>query len=282
MSIVFLNGEYGPLEKAVVSVLDRGFIFGDGVYELIPCHGGNALRLQEHLQRLHNSLTAVRMDNPYSMDAWSDIIARVIEKNGGGDVSVYLEVTRGVAPRDHTFPEHCRPTVLVMAKPLPVIEATVMSEGIRAVTGEDIRWRYCHIKSISLLANVLMRQEALNKGAAECLLVRDGVLTEGSSSNVFVVDDQAVVATPPKSQFLLPGITRELLLELLTAAGLPCEERPISAEQLTRAKEVWISSSLREVQAVTELDGRRVGDGKPGPLWRRAYQLLQNYKQTLR
>lgn len=278
MAIVYLNGQYLPAEKATISVLDRGFIFGDGVYELIPCYNGSILRLQEHLQRLDNSLIAIRLKNPHVQQQWQQIIEQVMQKNGGGSLSIYLQVTRGVAPRDHALPAGIQPTVFIMAKPLTGISEDIVQNGTAAITLEDYRWLHCNIKAISLLPNVLMRQQAVDQGATEAILIRDGLITEGSSSNVFIVDDRQRLITPAKSQYLLPGITRDLILDLAKKLNLECLEQSINTEQLQQANEIWITSSLREVQAVTTLDGQVVGDGRPGPLWKKVYQALQDHK----
>jgi Branched-chain amino acid aminotransferase/4-amino-4-deoxychorismate lyase len=279
--IVYLNGSFLPVHEARVSVMDRGFLFGDGVYEVIPVYGGRAFRLEHHLQRLGLSLQGIRIGNPLDQAQWSDILTALIRQNGGGDQSLYLQVTRGVAPRrDHAFPAGVQPTVFAMSTPLTEPEAAVQS-GISAVTVTDIRWQLCNIKAITLLPNVLMRQQAIDAGAAEAILLRDGNATEGSASNVFIVRD-GVVLTPPKSNLLLPGITRDLAVELCHANHIPCREADISAAQLRSADEVWVTSSTREVVPVTQLDGQPIGNGRPGPLWQRVSALYSAYKQDFR
>jgi D-alanine transaminase len=279
--ITYLNGDYTPLSKAKVSVLDRGFIFGDGVYEVIPVYGGRPFRLPHHLQRLRDSLDAIRIANPLSDADWGEVIQKVVADNGGGDQSVYLQVTRGVARRDHSFPADTPPTVLVMSSELVAPSYEEVARGIEAVTMVDIRWLHCHIKAISLLPNVLFRQAAIDAGASEAILLRDGLATEGAASNLFMVKD-GVIATPPKGSKLLPGITRDLLVELARAHGLAVEERDISEQELRQADEIWMSSSTKEVVPVLSLDGAPVGDGRPGPLWRRMYELYQALKADLR
>lgn len=275
-SVVYLNGEYLPLDQAKVSVLDRGFLFGDGVYEVIPVYGGKPLRLAEHLRRLDRSLSGIRMVSPLSDGEWAEIFGRLID--GREDQYIYLQVTRGAAPkRDHAIPAEIQPTVFVMRS----LIAPIPLDGIRAVTLDDIRWRCCNIKAITLLANVLLRQDAVDKGAAEAILVRDGWVTEGAASNIFIVRD-GVLVTPPKSKELLPGITRDLVLELARESGIPAEERTFRLEELKAADEIWMTSSTREVLAVIELDGATVGDGTPGPIWRRIQAIYQTYKQKLR
>lgn len=275
-SLVYLNGEYLPLTEAKVSVLDRGFLFGDGVYEVIPVYGGRPFRLDEHLRRLDNSLRGIRMTNPLSDDRWAHIFDRLIA--GTHDQYLYLQVTRGAAPkRDHVIPDEVNPTVFVMCSPI----APIPSRGICAVTLDDIRWQWCHIKAITLLANVLLRQEAVDRGAAEAILVRDGWITEGAASNVFAVID-GVLTTPPKGNDLLPGITRDLVLELALENDVPAVERRIRLNELKGAAEIWLTSSTREILPVIELDGIPVGNGEPGPLWPRMQAVYQAYKQRLR
>ncbi len=279
--LVYLNGKYLPLEEACIPVLDRGFIFGDGVYEVIPVYNGNPFRLPQHLQRLEDSMQAVRIDNPCKRQEWSAIITKVIEENGGGDQSVYLQVTRGVARRDHRFPGDTRPTVFVMSNPVSPVPAGELSEGVAAVTLEDIRWQYCHIKSIALLPNILMRQQAVEQDAVEAILLRDGEVSEGAASNVFIVKE-GVILTPPKSERLLPGITRDLVVELAEKHQLPCKETAIGETELLHADEVWLTSSLKEILPVTRLNGQPVSDGRPGPVWQQMYTIYQDYKQALR
>ncbi len=276
--LAHLNGALVPLAEARVSVLDRGFLFGDGVYEMVPAYGGRPFRLEAHLDRLGRSLAAVGIPNPHDPGRWRAIVEEVVAANGGGDLAVYLQVTRGAAPaRDHAPPTDLRPTVLVMASPLRPRAAEVMEAGVSAVRLEDIRWARCDIKAVTLLANVLARREAARRGAAEAILVRDGEVTEGAASNVFAVLG-GVLVTPPKGPRLLPGITRDVVLELAAAEGIPAREAPVAADDLDRAEEIWLTSSTRELVPVTRLDGVPVGDGRPGPLWRRldaAYQALK-------
>ncbi|MGI8738739.1 MAG: D-amino acid aminotransferase [Gammaproteobacteria bacterium] len=275
---VYLNGEFVPAEEARVPVLDRGFLFGDGVYELMPVYGGHAFRLDKHLARLSRSLNEVSIPNPYAPARWVQILTDLIERAGGGDLLVYWQVTRGVAPRDHAFPRDIEPTVFAMTSLLPRSAPEQLERGIKAVTREDIRWQRCDIKSISLVANVLLRQQAIEAGAAESLLVRDGYVAEGAASNVFVVIDDVIV-TPPNSASLLPGVTRDLILELAAAGGLAHEEARIRERALGGAQEIWITSSSKEVLPVTTLDEKPVGDGLPGPQWKRIHALYQRYKR---
>ena len=274
--IVYLNGEYLPLRLAKISVLDRGFLFGDGVYEMIPVYGGKPLRLAEHLERLENSLSGIRMASPLDEGQWVDIFNRLI--CGSQDQSIYLQITRGVGTkRDHAFPAGVAPTVFVMCAPIAPIPAS----GAKAITLPDIRWQWCHIKARPERANVRQRQQALDEGCAEAILIRDGDVMEGAASNVFAVVD-GVLLTPPKGNYILPGITRDLVVELAQANAIPLEQRSISLEELRVAEEVWLTSSMREVLPVVELDGRTVGNGEIGPVWARMNALYQAFKEQLR
>lgn len=281
MAVVYLNGALMPLEEARVPVLDRGFVFGDGVYEVIPVYGGRLFRLPHHLERLQSSLDGIRLSNPLAPEAWANMLQDLVRRNGGGDLSVYLQVTRGVAPRDHAFPENTAPTVFAMAKPLPAPVLDPELAGVKAITLEDIRWRNCHIKAITLLPNVLLRQAAVDQGAQEAILVRDGTITEGAASNVFIVREGRVI-TPPKGPYLLPGITRDLILELAAANDIPHAEASFSLDALRGADEVWLTSSTREISPVVALDGAPVANGKPGALWARMLALFQDYKAKVR
>lgn len=281
MPTVYLNGEFMPDTEARISVLDRGFIFGDGVYEVIPVYGGKLFRFSEHLQRLQNSLDALRIDNPLSPEKWNQALNELIKQNGGGDLSLYLQITRGSAPRDHALPDNPVPTIFAMCNVLKPVSTEIVEKGVAAITLDDIRWLRCHIKAISLLPNVLLRQEALDQGAAEAILIRDGLATEGAASNLFAVIN-GVITTPPKSHMLLPGITRDLILELAIANGLPSQEKDIRLDELKHADEIWLTSSTKEILSVTRLDGHPVAEGKPGPLYQRVLALYQDYKQMLR
>lgn len=278
MNTVFLNGDFIHADQARVSVFDRGFLLGDGVYEVIPVYAGRPFRLIQHLQRLQRSLDGVRMQNPYSDDKWSDIIAQLVTENRQGDQAVYLQVTRGVAPRDHVFPEGVEPTAFVMSNPIKPLPESYKRDGIKAITVEDIRWSQCDIKAITLLPNSLLRQKAQDVGAQEALLIRYGFMTEGSASNSYAVLD-GVLYTAPKDEKVLPGITRDLVLELADKAGINYREQAVSDADLHRAEEIWISSSTREVLPVTTLDDKPVATGKPGPIWQQIDALYQRYKQ---
>ncbi|MBL4638166.1 MAG: D-amino-acid transaminase [Proteobacteria bacterium] len=278
MNEVFLNGEFIAADQAKVSVFDRGFLLGDGVYEVIPVYASQCFRLEGHLNRLQRSLDGVRMTNPLSDSQWQATIEQLIERNGGGDQSVYLQVTRGVAPRDHIFPKNVTPTAFVMSNPLKAVPADYKSKGIAAITVPDIRWQNCHIKAITLLPNSLLKQQAQDVGAQEALLIRDGYLTEGSASNAYAVIDGKIY-TAPKDEKVLPGITRELILELAVSAGITVKEQAVTEQQLRDADEIWVSSSTKEVLPVTTLDGVAVSSGKPGEVWKKIDALYQQYKQ---
>jgi len=275
--MIYLNGKFMPIEDAVIPVLDRGFIFGDGVYEVIPVYSRHPFRLAEHLRRLQNSLKSIRLDNPHSCDEWGKLIGRVVELNETDDQSLYLQVTRGVAKRDHAFPEKVVPTVLITSNPLSPPRDEQMQNGVGAITAADNRWLRCDVKSTALLPNVLLRQLAVDAGCVETLLVRDGYLTEGSASNAFVVK-AGVMLTPPKSNLMLPGITYDVVLELARANDIAHEVRDIAQAELDDAEEIWITSSSKEILPVTTLNGMAVGNGKPGPVFRRMHDLYQAYK----
>jgi D-alanine transaminase len=277
---VYLNGAFMPMEEARVPVLDRGFIFGDGVYEVIPVYSRHPFRLEEHLRRLQASLDAIRLPNPHPAEEWAHLVRRLVELNEPQDQSVYLHVTRGVAKRDHAFPQGVAPTVFMMSNPLTTPPASQVETGVAAITAQDNRWLRCDIKAIALLPNVLLRQLAVDAGCVETLLIRDGKLTEGAASNIFVVH-RGVMLAPPKNHLMLPGITYDVVLELAAASGLPHEVREVGEDELRGAGEVWLTSSTREVLAVTRLDGKPVGAGVPGPLFRRMYALYQDYKARI-
>ena len=274
---VYLNGEYLPLSEAKVSVLDRGFLFGDGVYEVIPAYAGRLFRLEDHIVRLNNSLAGIRLPLPYSVADWQAIFQPMLDSSK--DQYIYLQVTRGyAAKRDHGFPEQIVPTVFAMCSEIKPFAGRV--NGIKAVTLDDTRWQMCNIKAITLLANILLRQEALDQDCAEALLVKDGYVTEGAASNLFAVID-GVLVTPAKNHEILPGITRDVILELAATNNVAYREDVIALEQLKAASEVWVTSSTREIVPVIELDGVAVGEGKPGPVWHTVDNLLQTYKKSL-
>ena len=269
----YLTGEYLPLASARISPFDRGFLFADGVYEVVPVHRGRPFLLRAHLDRLARSLAAIRLDNPHTHGEWAGIVGELAVRAATPEQLVYLQVTRGAeAGRNHPFPQGVAPTVFGFTGPFPAPSPELLAQGVVGVTREDIRWARCDIKSIALLANVLLRQEAGDAGGSEAILLRDGWLTEGSSSTVFVVLGDRLI-TPPNDPRILPGTTREAVLEL--ADTLAQEIRPVPAAELASADEVWIASAGRGVLPITRLDGRAVGSGRPGPHWRRTYAALQ-------
>ncbi len=280
--IVYINGEYLPQSQATVSVLDRGFLFGDGVYEVIPVFAGKPLRLTEHLDRLQRSMNRVSLKNPLAQHEWEEIFQTLLEGNPGGDRSIYLQVTRGAAPiRDLSFSEDIEPTVFVMVNDIKPVDYAKLEKGIEAITVDDFRWKACDIKSVSLIANVMIRLSANVQNVMDAIMVRDGLVTEGTASNIFVVHG-GIISTPPKSDCLLPGITRDLVIELALANGLTVDERDIQQGELETADEIWLTSSTREIAPVVKLDNRVVGEGVAGEYWKNIIALYQDYKQELR
>lgn len=274
---VYLNGQFLPLEDAKVSVLDRGFIYGDGVYELVPVYGRRPYRLPQHLARLQRSLDGIRLTNPHTDAEWEAIIVGLIGRMAFADQGVYLQVTRGAAKRDHAFPAGVAPTVFMMSNPLALPSREQIERGVAVVTAVDERWLHCDLKTISLLGNVLARQLAVDAGATETVLFRNGYLTEASASNVLLVRDGVIVA-PPKDNQILPGITYDVAFELAREGGLPIEVRPVPKDEALAADEMWLSSSTKEVLAVTSLDGQPFAGGTPGPVFRKVHALFQASK----
>ena len=271
-----------PIEEARIPVLDRGFIFGDGVYEVIPVYSRHAFRLAEHLQRLQHSLDGIRLSNPHSGDEWVSIINELIARNAEQDQYLYLHITRGVAKRDHAFPNPpVQPTVFMMSNPLLTPPAALLASGVGAVSAVDNRWLRCDIKAIALLPNVLLRQMAVDAGCAETILIRDNAfMTEGAASNIFVVKNGTLLA-PPKNNLMLPGITYDVVLEIAAANNIPHEIRKIAKSEVFDADELLLTSSTKEVLAITTLDGKPVGTGKPGAMFARLHQLYQDYKRDV-
>ena len=278
---VYLNGRFLPIEDAKVSVLDRGFIYGDGVYELIPVYRREPYRLPQHLARLQRSLDGIRLANPHTNAEWKSIIRDLVARTPFDDQGVYFQVTRGAAKRDHSFPMGVTPTVFMMSNPLPLPTAEQIERGVAVVTAIDERWLHCDLKTISLLGNVLARQRATDAGAAEAILFLDGYLTEASASNVFIVRGGVIVAPPIDNQ-ILPGITYDAAFELARNGGMPLEVRPIAREEALEADEMWLSSSTKEVLAVTTVDGKPFAAGVPGPVFRKMYELFQASKRRNR
>ncbi|MDY0011514.1 MAG: D-amino acid aminotransferase [Rhodocyclaceae bacterium] len=280
--LAYLNGEYLPLGQARVSPMDRGFLFGDGAYEVIPVYARRPFRLDQHLARLARTLDAIRLANPHTPGEWEAIIGRVIAGNSWADQGVYLQVTRGAdSRRSQAFPPPAvAPTVFLFAEPLPAPSPRQVADGVAAVSSADFRWLRCDLKTTSLLANCLLRQQAVDHGAVETVLFRDGFLTEGAASSIFMVKD-GVLAVPPKSHLMLPGVTYDVVLELAAAHGVPCQVREILEAEVRCADELWMTSSPVEVLSIVSLDGRPVGDGRPGPLGRRMMGWYQDFKREV-
>jgi len=284
---IYLNGQYMPLAEAKISVLDRGFIFGDGVYEVIPVYSRRPFRLIEHLTRLQHSLDGIRLANPHSPAQWVEIINKLITSNQSEDQYLYLHITRGIAKRDHAFPAPpVAPTVFLMSNPLPTPPEALLKSGVCAVTAEDNRWLRCDIKSISLLPNVLLRQAAVDAECAETILIRsdsrhgEAFMTEGSASNIFLVKNGRLLA-PPKNNLMLPGITYDVMLELAALHQIPHEVRKITVAEVFDADELLLTSSTKEVLAITRLDDKPVGTGKPGPMFSQLHALYQDFKRNV-
>lgn len=275
-AIAYVNGDYVALAEARISVLDRGFLFADSVYEVVPVYAGRCYRLQAHVKRLQQSLAGIGLEHPYSSADWTALLENLVARNGGGDISVYLQVTRGaMAQRAHTLPNNPEPGVVAFCQPRSAPNPALLENGISAITLADTRWQYCRIKSTALLANVLAADEARRAGAAEALLTRDGQVLEGTSSNVFAVID-GCITTPALRDTILPGITRATILELARKHALPhAEVDELSVARLAAADEIWITSSTREIYPVTRLDDAAVGSGRPGPVRARMSTLLQ-------
>jgi len=286
-TLCYLNGEYSSLRDAKVSVLDRGFIFGDGIYEVVPAYGGKLFRFDEHLARLNRSLTKLRIENPHTREQWVErarkLVAGLIEKTGAPDQLVYIQITRGVAIRDHVIPADVQPTVFMMCSPMKPASAEQRHHGVACISARDFRWERGDIKSISLLGNVLARQMSADKDAIETIMFRDGFLTEAAASNVWVVHEGALLGAP-KSEHVLEGIRYELIRELCEEVGIAYNLRPIAEADVMSADELLLSSATKEVLPVTTLDGDPVGHGalrgKPGPVYSRLYEAYQRAKAT--
>lgn len=280
--LAYLNGNYLPLDEARISPMDRGFLFGDGAYEVIPVYSRRPFRLQQHLERLERTLAALQLANPLSKEQWAEVVQRLVDDHGSEDQGVYLQVTRGAAPvRDQAFPRPAvAPTVFAYADRLPTPSAELLATGGTALTAEDFRWLRCDLKTVSLVANVLLRQLSAAAGCTETILLRDGLVMEGSASNVLVVQDGVILA-PPKSNLILPGVTYDVVLELAAAKGIPTQVRPVAEAELRGADEVWVTSSTKEVLPITRIDDAPVADGRPGPLAARMNALYQDFKNQV-
>jgi D-alanine transaminase len=282
MTTCYLNGAFPPLAEARVSPMDRGFLFGDGVYEVVPVYSRRPFRLDEHLDRLQRSLDAIRLANPLAPEAWRDVVARLVTAAPWEDQSVLLQVTRGpMAVRNHAFPATVTPTAFGLVEPLVPPSPELRERGVAAVSAADFRWLRCDIKATSLLANCLLRQLAIDAGCAETILFRDGMLSEGAASNIFVVRDGRLLA-PQKNHLMLAGITYDVVLELAATHGLKTGVRDITDAEVRAADELWLTSSTKEVLPIVALDGAKVGPGgTPGPVFRQMYGWYQDFKQTV-
>ncbi len=281
-NIIYLNGQFKPVEEATVSVMDRGFLFGDGVYEVIPVFGNRMLRIDEHLVRLQNSFNRISLDNPHTNEDWVSIFSALLEKNGGDDRAIYLQISRGAYPKrdlaiDTTYP----PTIFAMVLKVTPPDIEVVSAGISVVTVDDFRWGACDIKSTSLVANVMLKQQAKAADVEDAILIKNCMVSEGTASNVFVVKNDVLI-TPPTGHELLPGITRDLVIEIAKNNTILVEERKIKEAELYTADEIWMTSSTREIAPVIRLNGDAVGSGVAGDMWKRVMDLYQQYKEQLR
>ncbi|MEE9345033.1 MAG: D-amino acid aminotransferase [Methylococcales bacterium] len=274
IQIVYLNGDYCPLHEAKISVLDRGFLFGDGIYEVIPVYQRHIFHFERHMARLEKNLAAIRLTVPFNRQQLREIIEKLL--TGEDQESVYLQITRGIAKRDHQFPADTKPTLFVMSTPVK----QQPKHGIACITLEDDRWQHCDIKSIALLPNVLLRQQAHDQHSDEAILIRDGYVTEGAASNVFIVLDNQII-TAPQGPFILPGVTRDVVLELAQNAGLNIAQSQFRKQQLIDASEIWITSSTKDIVPVISLNQQPVSQGKPGAIWQQMNALFQSHKQQL-
>ena len=271
----YLNGAFQPTDEVRISPLDRGFLFGDAVYEVVPVHDGQPLVLDAHIARLCRSLEALRIKNPHSKLEWHELVAELTTRNGGGDLSIYIQVTRGAdAGRNHLFPVDIPPTVFAMATALPQYD---FSDGVTAITLPDNRWGRCDIKATALLANVLARQTAHEAGAIDAILLWNGEVTEGAVSSVLIVDNGEIIRRPNGKE-LLPGTTTDLVIEVAQAEGLTCREQTITEERLRTADEIWLTSATKNIAPIVKLDGQPIGTGSPGPVWR---QVSERFERQL-
>lgn len=275
LATAYLNGEFQALDRIRISPLDRGFLFGDAVYEVVPVHAGEPLLIDAHIRRLDSSLEALRIGNPYSETRWRELIAELTTRNGGGSLAVYIQVSRGAdSGRDHAFPDGVTPTVFAMATELPQHD---YSQGISAITLPDNRWGRCDIKATALLANILAKQAATEAGAAEAILLWNGDVTEGSSSSVLIVENGDIVRRPNGNE-VLPGTTTDFVVELARQSGFVVHEQVISEQRLRAADEVWLTGAMRGLAPVVELDGAPIGTGAPGPVWQ---QVDKRFEQSI-
>jgi len=276
-SIVYINGQYVRLGDATISVLDRGFIFGDGIYEVVPAYNGKPFRMDEHLARLQRSLGAIGIQTGRSTADWKNLVQDMLRRSGLGDCMVYLQVTRGVAKRDHGFPKHCEPTVFCMVSPFKRPDAKAREEGLTAISVPDVRWLHCEIKSVSLLGNVLAKQQAVDAGVDEVVQFRDGNLSEGASCNIWVAKDGVLLA-PVRNNLILEGIRYAFLEDLAAKAGVAFQSRVITKQEVAQADELMMTSATKEVLPITTYDGKPVGTGRPGPVYAK---LRAGYDQAI-
>jgi len=279
--IVYLNGEYLPWEQAKISVLDRGFLFGDSVYEVIPAYAGRLFHADKHIERLQRSMEKIRLNLNWDTAKWLMTLQKLVELNGGGNLSLYLQVTRGCdLIRYHLFPENMQPTIVAFCTPYQPMSYEELNQGFSAITADDIRWKRCDIKATSLLPNILLRQQAHDAGAVEAILIRDGYAVEASSSNIFIVKEGCLI-TPPLNNHLLGGTTRDIILELARVNGINYREELISLAELQSADEIWLSGASKLIMPVTQLDGKPVANGQPGLVWQKIFRLFQSYIKRL-
>lgn len=279
MSIAYLNGEFIPLSDAKVSVMDRGFLYADGVYETIPAYNGQLFLIDSHIRRLQNSLAAVDISVESKAQDWKGILQELIDRNGGGDLSVYLQVTRGPdAIRQHQNPEHAQPTTFACVFPLTPPSVEYLAKGVKAITVPDIRWHRCNIKSISLLANVMALNQAKQQQAEEAIFINDNYAVEGSHSNLFVVIDGQLIS-PPAGAHILGGTTRDLIIDLAKQQQMECQERMITRAELFAADEIWLSSCTKEIRPVVLLDDTPINRGQAGPLWNKMIEFYKDFKR---
>jgi D-alanine transaminase len=281
LPLCYLNGEFLPLEAARVSPLDRAFLFGDAVYEVVPVYAGRPFRLREHLDRLTRSLAGIRMTPPLSHAEWGEVCRDLVARNGGADQHLYIQVTRGAEHgRNHAWPEGLKPTLFAFATALEPIAPRLLEQGVAAITAADTRWARRDIKSTALLANVLLKKLAVDVGAYETILLEDGELTEGSSTTVHIVVEEAL-RTPPNGRQILPGTTRDVVGELASRLSIASRSVRVTEAELRNAEEIWIAFSTRGILPVTLLDGRPVGNGKPGPVFGRMHAAFIAYTREL-
>jgi len=285
--VCYLNGQYGPLAEAKISVLDRGFIFGDAIYEVIPAYHGQFFKFDEHMARLERSLNEVYMDMPLSRHDLRAIFERLLKDNAAFhqlspevfNASIYLQISRGVAPRDHAIPHDIKPTVFVMCQPLPAVSSQTRENGVFCITNEDFRWKKAHIKSTSLLGSILAKELGTQKGAAETVMFRDGFLSEASSSNVWVVKNGCVIGTPT-GPLVLEGIRYSVLSQLCAKLQIPLLFKPQSKEEVFQADELLLTSASKEILPITRLDDHVIGNARPGPIYHQLYAAYQNLKTS--